>query len=205
MEEFGAVRKLRKWRPEIGGDIQQLGDAELLQRAQEGRNEAFHVLVDRHADALFGLAVRMVGNEADAEDVLQKTFMGAVRHLQVFEGRSSVKTWLTGILMRQAAKHHRSSYRRRKRESAHLSCRDESSLPERDSDWGMSDAQIRMDVQTALDSLSEEHRQVIVLREMEGMTYREMADCLDVPRGTVESRLYRARRKMQEVLGDYIE
>ncbi len=90
----------------MGTDSADLGptDFALIQRARGGDHGAFHDLVDRHAGSLFGLAVSLSGNAADAEDIVQETFTGAFRGLAGSEGRASVKTWLTRILVRQAAR-----------------------------------------------------------------------------------------------------
>src|SRR5271167_631695 len=87
-------------------------DIELLHRAGAGDSGAFHALVDRHAQRLYRLAVSLIGNATDAEDVLQETFIGAFRGMRSFEGRSSVKTWLTRILVIQAAQFNRGRRRR---------------------------------------------------------------------------------------------
>jgi RNA polymerase sigma-70 factor (ECF subfamily) len=165
-------------------------DIDLLRRAADGDPKAFHALVDRHAARLFRLAVSLVGNAADAEDVLQETFVGAFRGLRSFEGRASVKTWLTRILVTQAAR-----WRRDRRRSQEI---DESMATVA----GGIDA--GMDVQAAMRQLSPEHRQVLALREFEGMSYEEMAQVLGVPRGTVESRLHRARGELREKLKSYL-
>lgn len=187
----------------IGHELTQMSDAQLLRRVAEGEERACHIFIDRHADGLYRLALKLVGNEPDAEDVLQKTLLGAFQDPDAFENRSSVKTWLTSILMNQAAKHHRSVYRRREREvtnqaEVHRAPSENESIP------STSDVDIRMDVEAALGELSTEHREVILLREFQGMTYREIADVLGIPRGTVESRLHRARRELKEKLADYL-
>src|SRR5205823_8448889 len=87
-------------------------DHQLVRRASKGDERAFHELVDRHARNLFGLARSMMPTAADAEDVVQETFAGAFRGLSGFEARSSVKTWLTRILVTQAAKWRRDKARR---------------------------------------------------------------------------------------------
>lgn len=87
-------------------------DAELAQLAGRGDHAAFGLLVERYASLLYGLAVRLVGEAADAEDVLQETLAGAFGGLGGFRGQASVKTYLTRILMRQAAAHHRRRARR---------------------------------------------------------------------------------------------
>ena len=177
-------------------------DAELLERARRGDDAAFHELVDRHAGRLYRLAFSLSGNAADAEDILQETFSGAFRGLAGFESRSSVKTWLTQILVRQAARHHRSRGKFRVVSFGDaLEAAAEPSARSRPDAAGNLDA--RLDVLTMIETLSPEHRQVIVLREIEGLSYAEIAEALHVPRGTVESRLHRARQELRERFKGY--
>ena len=179
-------------------------DTEIAGRALRGDEAAAQAIVDRHAGALYGLAVSMVGNAADAEDVVQETFAGAFRGLGSFERRASLKTWLTRILVRQAARCHR---RRGSHRTVPL---DELSEPARAVLAGgrpspsSDDIGLRMDVAAVLDTLSADHREVIVLREQQGLSYEEIAEALGIPRGTVESRLFRARRQLAEGLRDYL-
>jgi RNA polymerase sigma-70 factor (ECF subfamily) len=171
------------------------GDLELLRRAATGSGPAFHQLVDRHAQRLYRLAVSLVGNASDAEDVLQEAFAGAFRGLSGFEARSSVKTWLTRILVTQAAKWRRDKARRPM-----------GSLTGDHADAGgdpASSVQASVDLHAALRQLSPEHREVLVLREFEGLSYEEIAKLLDVPRGTIESRLHRARAELRDKLKGY--
>lgn len=171
-------------------------DPELLQMASEGDAAAFHELVDRHAASLFRLARAMTGNAADAEDVMQETFLGAFQRMSSFQGRSSVRTWLVAILSRQAARSRR--WRLRRPAVAFEEVAEEPGARARQT------PDARMDIAEALGRLSSEHRQVLVLREVEGMTYAEMAEVLGVPLGTVESRLFRARQELKEQLSDYL-
>lgn len=176
-------------------------DASLLKRVAAGDGRAFHQLVDRHGDRLFRLAQSLVGNRADAEDVLQEAFAGAFRGAGKFEGRSSVKSWLTRIVITQAAKFWRS--RRGKRDQSL-----EGEIGSGDgagADGGESaSVDAKLDLNACLKNLSEEHRQVLVLREIDGMAYDEMAEVLGVPRGTVESRLFRARAELKKKLKSYL-
>jgi RNA polymerase sigma-70 factor (ECF subfamily) len=177
-------------------------DAELARRAAAGDGRAFHVLVDRHGQRLFRMAVSLVGTANDAEDVLQEALAGAYRNLRTFEGRSSFKTWLTRILITQAAKWRRD--RRRIRRHGPMMAID--AVPEPSAahpDPGEA-AGRKMDVLAALKLLTEEHREVLVLREFDGLAYEEIAEVLGVPRGTVESRLHRARAEMKEKLKGYL-
>ena len=187
-------------------------EADLVRRARNGEEAAWHEVVDRYGAYLYRLAFSLVGNAAEAEDVLQETFAGALRHLPDFEGRSSVKTWLSRILVRQAARSYRarngargagvgSGMQKGGRGRGDAPLRGvggaSPSPPQNRSD-------VRMDVLAALKALSPDHREVVVLRELQGMSYEEIAEVLGVPRGTVESRLFRARQILKEELKDYL-
>jgi len=185
----------RKDRGRFGPD-----DAELLSRICSGDASGFHGLVDKYGQYLFGLAVSLVGNRADAEDVLQETYLGAFRGARRFEGRSSVKTWLTGILVRQVAGHRRAGARRKT-----VSMEFRETVASKEAVRSRAGAvDVQMDVEAAVRSLSEAHREVIVLREFKGLSYDEIAEVLGVPRGTVESRLFRARRELKDILKAYL-
>lgn len=186
-------------------------DLLLLRRAAAGDGQAFSDLVDRHAKNMYRTAFMLLGSHADAEDVVQETWTGVYKALRRFEGRSTVRTWLTRILTTQVA-----LWRRKRRSGinrvgdarlgvlslddhptaeADALPRDERSAS-RQSDW-------QADLAQALDQLSLDHREVIVLREVEGFSYDEIADALKVPRGTVESRLHRARGELRKHLKAY--
>ncbi len=183
-------------RPDPHADAHGLcaSDSELLERARHGETAAFHELVDRHAAGLYRLACALTGDSAEAEDVMQETFLGAFQGMRGFRGRSSVKTWLVSILNRQAARRHR---RRMRHPAVPLEGLAEPPAAPRS-------PEARIDVDEALGRLTSEHRQVLVLREVEGMTYAEMAQVLGVPLGTVESRLFRARQELKMQLADYL-
>jgi RNA polymerase sigma-70 factor (ECF subfamily) len=172
-------------------------DTELLRAAANGDGQAFHDLIDRHADRLYRVAFSLVGNAADAEDVVQEAWAGAFRSAKKFEGRSSVKSWLTRIVITQAAKFWRS---RKGKRDASLETADETRVP----DMTSTGVDAKLDLSAALQQLSDEHREVIVLREIDGLAYEEMADVLGVPRGTIESRLFRARAELKRRLTSYL-
>lgn len=176
-------------------------DIELLRIARAGDGGAFRKLVDRHAKDLFRVALVLTRNRADAEDVLQETFIGAFRGLKGFAERSSVRTWLAQILTRQAAR----SWNRNRNRRATLSL----DAPEPGSliddaalgtDSAARSAEQRIDLMTILQSLPPMHREVLVLREMQGMSYDQIAQTLGLPRGTVDSRLSRAREEFRKRL-----
>lgn len=191
-------------------------DFELARQAAAGDSAAFHVLVDRHAPGLLRLAMTLSPSRADAEDVLQETFTGAFRGLKKFNYRASVKTWLTQILVRRAAKNWHRTRRWRKSTSIDQSPGGSEAQTGRSELYGeLSDklsvrsgsaaVDHRLDVMAALQTLAEDHRQVLVLRELQQLTYEEIAGVLRVPRGTVESRLFRARGALRAKLGRYFD
>lgn len=172
-----------------------IADLDLLRRSADGSGPAFHKLVDRHADRLFRLAMSLTGQVADAEDVLQETFTGAYRSAGTFKGESSVGTWLTKILIRQIA------LWRRQRAGKRTSELDQNDTPR--SAGHVSGVEAKIDLQAALQQLSDEHREVLVLREFEQLSYEEIATMLEIPRGTVESRIHRARTELRDKLKAY--
>jgi RNA polymerase sigma-70 factor (ECF subfamily) len=187
--------------------LDETSDAELMRRARLGEQGAFQTVVGRHAHALYRTAFVLVGSAADAEDVVQETFLGALKNLQSFEGRSSAKTWLTSILIRQA---HTLRRRRRVRaaQSIHGVGDGGDGAPQfeaRSTSSPGQQADRRMDVTRMLAVLSEEHREVLVLRDLEGYAYDEIAELLSLPIGTVESRIFRARQVVRERFAGYLQ
>jgi RNA polymerase sigma-70 factor (ECF subfamily) len=174
-------------------------DAELLRRTAHDDPTAFRELVNRHARYLYGIALSLSGNAADAEDLVQETFTATLK--SHYRGEAAVRTWLVQILVRQAA-----MLRRRRKHPAvagRIELSDQvSAASSRPSAQGGTEA--RLDLASMLETLSPEHRQVIVLREVEGLSYEEMAATLGVPRGTVESRLHRARAELRQRFAGYL-
>ena len=169
-------------------------DRELLDLAANGQTTAFTTLVERHAAHLHRLATMMTGNTADAQDLVQETFLAAYQQLRRFEARSSVRTWLIAILLKQIASHHRrGSYRRTLSLDSPAVTTAE---PTAAASTSQSDA--KLDLAQLLDQLDPDHRQVLILREIQGLSYDEIAQLLALPRGTVESRLFRARQALRE-------
>lgn len=172
-------------------------ERELVERARRGDQSAFDALVTRHAPNLLRTAALTLGNAADAQDVVQETLLGAYRGLARFDGRSAVRTWLVGILVRQAA-----LFRRRAGKPA-SSLEDASggALESAKSAGETAAVDARLDLADLLAGLSPEHRDVLVLRELEGLTYDQIAEMLGIARGTVESRLFRAREALRRRAG----
>lgn len=189
-------------------------DAELVRKAQAGDHGAFRQLFDRYHKRVYAVAFGVLKNRHDALDCVQEGFVKVHRHLPNFQGSSSFYTWLYRIVMNLAI----DQLRRRKTAKPvefDDGFRRDSQEPGDDAivarllDENPRKAVIRREllekVQLALAELPEYHRQVILLREIEGMSYEEMAEALDVPKGTIMSRLFHARKKMQEALKAYVD
>lgn len=157
----------------------------------------------------------VVKNEQDALDVVQEAFVKVHKNLHKFEGSSSFYTWMYRIVINLSIDHIRRTSRRKNfdyddqvlREDAEIAG-DGAILPTvTDANPGQTALRRELGgaIQEALQELPEHHRAVIVLREVEGLSYEEMAEVLEVPKGTIMSRLFHARRKMQEALAPYLE
>jgi len=180
-------------------------DSDLVRRAQAGDDAAFDELALRYGRELYGLAFFLTGQASDAEDVVQETLLGAYEGIRRFEARAAVRTWLTRILVNQAARHHRSQ---RVRKIAHGKPLSEASVALLSGKAGLTPqgvSELRLDVLEVLQTLTPEHREVVVLRELDGLSYQEIAEVLGVPGGTVESRLFRARQELKDRLKAYLE
>jgi RNA polymerase sigma-70 factor (ECF subfamily) len=191
------------------------GDHDLVRRVQGGDSAAFRMLFDKYHRRAFAVAMGVVKNEDDALDAVQEAFVKVHKNIHKFEGSSSFYTWLYRIVMNVSIDHVRRTSRRRNLDF------DERALHERSEVAGdgalvpsMTDANpgkaaLRRElggaIGAALQELPEHHRAVIVLREIEGMSYEEMAETLEVPKGTIMSRLFHARKKMQAALAPYLE
>jgi RNA polymerase sigma-70 factor (ECF subfamily) len=178
-------------------------ETELLQQIGRGDPSAFKALLEQHARYLYGVAHSLTGgNVADAEDLVQETLLGALK--AKFRGESSVRTWLVRILVNQAAMLRRSRSRRGGSSQVSLNDATEQHVPAKPN-AGEAGVEAKIDLTNMLAGLSEEHRKVIILRELQGMSYDEMAAALHVPKGTIESRLFRAREELRKRFKGYLE
>ena len=190
------------------------GDHDLVQRVQAGDTAAFRALFDKYHRRAFAVAMGVVKNEDDALDAVQEAFVKVHKNIHKFEGSSSFYTWLYRIVMNVSIDHVRRTSRRKNLDFDERALHEESqvagdgALVPSVTNANPGKAALRRElgiaIQAALQELPEHHRAVIVLREIEGMSYEEMAKTLDVPKGTVMSRLFHARKKMQASLGPYL-
>jgi RNA polymerase sigma-70 factor (ECF subfamily) len=191
-------------------ELPRMTDEALLSSSLEGNRVAFDLLVDRYYDRLYGYLLRFLKDPEVAEDLLQETFLRVWRKRRDFRHIASFSTWIYTIAGNLA----RSEWRRRKRwrmlrlgapeaagEGPELELPDPASAPDRS-------AEDRLAVEAlseAVAHLPERYREVVILRDMQGMSYEEIAGIVQVPVGTVKSRLNRGRLLLQEKLGDWYE
>jgi len=181
-------------------------DAEVIRRVRSGETDAFGVLVDRYGARLARLVRGFVRNEEDARDVVQDAFVKAYARLDRFDGRSAFYTWLYRIAANTAMDHNKKVRRRPPalllEESPEEDAKNAVSpaAPGPSPARGAMTAELRRSIDDALDDLPDVYREVIVLREMEGLSYEDISRVLRVSRGTVESRLFRARERLRERL-----
>jgi RNA polymerase sigma-70 factor (ECF subfamily) len=179
-------------------------DRNLVDRARQGDREAFACLVRRHQDRAFSLAYQMVRNREDALDISQEAFARAYTSLQTFKGEASFTTWLHRIVVNLAI----DGLRRRQRSGtasyddtrAASEGAETDPLAPDDPGTSLETKQIRALLARGIAQLPPAQRAVLVLREIEGMSYEEIARAVECNRGTVMSRLFYARRKLQQVL-----
>ncbi len=178
-------------------------DAELLDRWQAGDESAFGDLVNRHERRVFSLVLRMLGNREEAEDVAQEAFLSLHRHGRRFRRQARFSTFVYRVAANAALNRRRTLGRKRAREEA-LARRQDAGfdLPvtPRDPESAASGSQIQVRVQAALLELPPDLRMAIVLCDIEGQSYSDIADVLRIPEGTVKSRIHRARHAMRERL-----
>ncbi len=177
-------------------------DRDLVKAAAGGDRDAFDELVRRYQGQIVNLARAMTGGDADEDDMAQETFVRAWRSLPGFRGESAFRTWLYGIAM-NVVRTHRG--RRSKLRSLFWSAAAEGEgVPleqVRDRDASVEQQIMMRDgIDRALKSLPGELREALVLRDVQGLEYREIADALGVPIGTVESRIFRARQRLRPLL-----
>jgi len=170
-------------------------DLELTRRSQAGDTEAFGELVSKYSTKIFTMVYCILGDENDAWDLAQEGFLKAWRSIHRFEARSSFYTWLYSITMNLTID---SLRRKGRRQEVELDDAMPSFLP--GPRINCERAEIREQVNAALAQLSPEHRAVVVLKEIEDMQYREIAEVLNVSMGTVMSRLFYGRKRLQSIL-----
>ncbi len=182
------------------------------QTGRERDRARFEALVREHLDSLYGAALRLTRNRSDAEDLLQETLLKAWRSFHTFAEGTNARAWLFRILMNA----HIDRYRKSAREPETTDVEDvgdfylyskvqESELLRRVGDpEKLLERVMEHEVREALESLPDHFRSVVILADLQGFSYKEIADILGIPLGTVMSRLFRGRRLLQRKLWDYV-
>ncbi len=189
-------------------------DRALIKLAQQGDLAAFRRLVERHQRRAFAVAVALVRNDDDAREIVQEAFLRAFKGLPRFQSDSTFFTWLYRIVTNLGIDHAR-------RTGGHTAAFQEGRFAATEGEDlevpflgrvegadpldALRRREIAASLQSAFDALPSYHQAVIVLRELEGLSYEEMAEALGVSKGTVMSRLFHARRKLQRALADCYE
>jgi RNA polymerase sigma-70 factor (ECF subfamily) len=175
-------------------------DQQLIAECLEGQTHVFGDLVVRHQDRLYNMLVHALGSVEDARDVAQEAFVSAFQKLHTFRGRSAFYSWLFRIAMNAAA----SRKRKKSRVSvsydaihARTGLEPADSRPETHPGFSVETAERQSAVRAALAELPEEFRSALVLKEMEGLKYEEIAEIVGCPIGTVRSRIHRARSELK--------
>src|SRR5438132_8174887 len=178
-------------------------DHRLIADCLQGRTAAFGELVHRYQDRLYNCIYRLVDNEEDAQDIIQEAFLNAYQSLDRFKGDSQFFTWLYRIAFYASFSLKRKQRAALARKTGRVGTgvsepldASESSRPE----YALEKLEQQRRVQQALNRLSPEHRTVLILKDMDGQKYETMAEILQVPIGTVRSRLHRARLELRELL-----
>jgi len=175
-------------------------DEIIVERALSGDAEAFGEIVRRWERRIFALAYGMLGREEDARDATQETFLAAFRNLRGFRGEAKVSSWLHRIAVNQCITRQR---RAKVRSESALEDEQEKNAGRFAAPVGLSPASITESVQItdavrrAVNSLPLELRQIVVMKEFEELTFKEIAETLDMPLSTVKSRLYTALKQLQ--------
>jgi len=187
-----------------------LNEQEIIERAKKGDPQAQSILVNQYSKRVYNLALRILRNREEAEDVLQETFLTVINKLDTFDGRSSFFTWVYRIATNA------SLMLLRKKKIRRANFRDNDLDPEQIYltnvvDWTqdptarIENKEIKQRIDEALSTLKEKYKTVFVLRDIEGLSTRETAEILDISEENVKIRLLRARQALRNYLSQYYE
>jgi len=180
-----------------------------LTALKRGDKHAFTLLVETHSDNIYRLALKMLGDEQDAEDVLQETFIKAFKNIQGFEGRSKVSTWLYRIAVNESLM----LLRKRKGVTVDIDQEFETDegelMPRQITDWccvpekELMSGETRQVIDQAIQTLSDANRAAFLLRDVEGLSTQDAAEVLSISESALKLRLMRARMALREILTGY--
>ena len=201
---FGMAARLDP--PEVRADREE--EHALVRKVLEGDGEAYRVLVERYQERIYFVCYGFVRNKEDATDLAQEAFVKAYKNLPRFQFRSKFYSWLARIASNLCIDWlRRKKVRKAEEFDEGVAAKDSAGVIsmahyKNDPRQSLRNAQLREKLATAIESLPDQQRQAIVLREIDGLAYRDIAEIMGIPEGTVMSRLYYARKKLQKVLED---
>ncbi len=172
-------------------------DVDLIDRYLKGDLTAFNELMEAHEDRVFGICLRMLRDREEALDATQDTFLAVFRKADRFQAKAAFSTWLYRVAVNTCYDH----LRRKKRNTAERLPHDHDPVDVASTDpFGA--VEVRPDIDAALATLSVEFRAAVVLVDLQGMSLEQASDTLEVPQGTIKSRLFRARKLLAKELGN---
>lgn len=190
-------------------ELQKMSDEDLMEKFQSGYEQAFSLLVDRYQNRLHNFLYRYTNNHQDCEDLVQETFYRVFRSRHSYERIAKFSTWMYTIAINLA----KSLYKKKKRmtkvtihkdpddsEDRPMKLEDTDILP----DDSLHEKMCIDELEKALQELSEDFREVVVLRDIQQLSYEEISEIADLPMGTVKSRINRGRAQLQELLENYV-
>ena len=187
-------------------------EASILTELKSGSEEAYAWLIDRFHQPVYGLVYRMLNDPADAADTTQEVFLKVFRGMRRFQGEASLKTWIYRIAIHEASNHRRWWFRHKGRETSMeqeatrtSAIRDTLVDPGRSPFDNAAQEEVRAKVEAELRLVQEPYRTTVILRDIEGLSYEEIAEILEVSLGTVKSRLMRGREALKKRLAAYAQ
>ncbi len=197
----------RQLEPQTGSPAAAPAEVDLVRRALAGDGDAFRTIMTTHNRGLYRVARSILRNDAEAEDAVQESYLSAFRGLGAFHGESSLRTWLTRIVINEAMSRRRKDSRRPLETSDPQREAEIINFPlaaSADPERTMAQREILRLVEQAIDDLPEAYRTVFIQRALEGMSVEETADLLDLKPETVKTRLHRARLLLRERIDEQI-
>ena len=176
-------------------NIREVDDGALVERSQDGDRRAFSELVRRYQSVVFRSCYRVLGDREDAKDATQEAFIRAYRKLDTFRGRSKFKTWMLRLAM-NVSLNERARHGFSRADIALAESVPGPEAPEAE----LMKSEVAAQVHEALQLVPPNHRAAVVLRDLEGLTYRETAESLGIPEGTAKSWVHRGRERLKELL-----
>jgi RNA polymerase sigma-70 factor (ECF subfamily) len=181
-----------------------IGDAECVRRVQQGDTDSFEILVRRHQRTIYNLVYRLLGDYDEAAEVAQEVFLSAYKSIGQFRGDANFSTWLYRIGLNHASTRRKNLNNTQQR---HVSFDGTENIADAMMDPAKSfeHKEIQQQVQQALNNLDPDDARIILLRDLQDVPYEDIAEILDIPVGTVKSRLHRARQALKANLAPYFQ